>query len=94
MTGRLLVTSGPRRTPAGIATLRCTVQHTSTQEEAKRTRPVAVETELVAFGPVAEELGRVQPGTDLHLQGFIDRKGARDPRLELHVTEFGILAPG
>jgi small subunit ribosomal protein S6 len=33
-------------------------------------------------------------GRRTHLTGFIDRKGARDPRLELHVTEFGILAPG
>ncbi|HNA80918.1 MAG TPA: hypothetical protein PLQ64_00505 [Thiobacillaceae bacterium] len=89
-----MVTSGPRRTPAGIATLRFTVKHTSTQEEANRTRPVDVETELVAFGPVAEALGRVEPGSELHLKGFVDRKGARDPRLELHVTEFGILAPG
>jgi len=53
-----------------------------------------LETELVAFGPVAEALARLQPGADLHLRGFIDRKGARDPRLELHVTEFAILAPG
>ncbi len=52
-----------------------------------------VETELVAFGPVAERLSRIAPGTDLRLTGFVDRKGARDPRLELHVTEFGILAP-
>jgi len=89
-----MATSGPRRTPAGIATLRFTLKHASTQEEAKRSRPVEVETELVAFGPVAEELGKVEPGADLHLQGFVDRKGARDPRLELHVTEFGILAPG
>ncbi len=52
-----------------------------------------VETELVAFGPVAETLGKIEPGIELHLKGFIDRKGARDPRLELHVTEFGMLAP-
>lgn len=88
-----MATSGPRRTPAGLATLRLQVKHTSTQQEANRTRSVEVETELVAFGPVAETLGKIEPGIELHLKGFIDRKGARDPRLELHVTEFGMLAP-
>jgi len=88
-----MATSGPRRTPSGLATLRFTVKHTSTQQEAGKTRTVEVETELVAFGPVAQGLGSIQPGTGLKLTGFIDRKGVRDPRLELHVTEFGILAP-
>ena len=88
-----MATSGPRHTPSGLATLRFQVQHASDQQEAGKSRTVMVETELVAFGPVAQALGSVQPGTDLRLAGFIDRKGARDPRLELHVTEFGILAP-
>jgi primosomal replication protein N len=88
-----MATSGPRRTPSGLATLRFTVKHTSTQQEAGKTRTVEVETELVVFGPVAQGLGDIPPGTGLKLTGFIDRKGVRDPRLELHVTEFGILAP-
>ena len=88
-----MATSGPRRTPSGLATLRFQVKHTSTQQEAGKTRTVEVETELVAFGPVAQGLGNIQPGAALKLTGFIDRKGARDPRLELHVTEFGMLAP-
>jgi primosomal replication protein PriB len=88
-----MATSGPRSTPAGLATLRLQVKHTSMQQEAGKTRPVEVETEVVAFGQVAQGLSKIQPGTDLTLTGFIDRKGARDPRLELHVTEFGIPAP-
>ena len=88
-----MATAGLRHTPSGLPTLRFTLRHASTQTEADRSRQVAVETELVAFGPVAEALGNVGPGTDLRLRGFIDHKGARDPRLELHVTEFGILAP-
>ena len=52
-----------------------------------------VETELVAYGKVAQELAKAQPGSRLKLTGFIDRKSARNPQLELHVVEFGILAP-
>jgi hypothetical protein len=50
-----------------------------------------METELAAFGKVAEALARVERGCILKLAGFIDRRSARDPRLELHVTEFGIV---
>jgi len=88
-----MATSGPRTTPAGMPVLRFQVQHTSMQQEADRTRPVEVEAELVAYGKVAQALAKAQPGTQLKLTGFIDRKGVRNPQLELHVTEFGILAP-
>lgn len=92
-----MATSGPRSTPAGMPVLRFQVQHTSVQQEAGRTRPVEVETELVAYGKVAQELAQefasLRPGNRLKLTGFIDRKGVRNPQLELHVTEFGILAP-
>jgi primosomal replication protein N len=88
-----MATSGPRTTPAGMPILRFQVQHTSMQQEAGRTRPVEVETEMVAYGNVAQDLAKTQPGTPLKFTGFIDRKGARNPQLELHVTEFGLLAP-
>lgn len=94
-----MATSGPRTTPAGMPVLRFQVQHTSEQQEAGKTRPVIVETELVAYGKVAQELAKAKPGEQLRLTGFIDRKGARNPQLELHVTgfefitELGIPAP-
>jgi primosomal replication protein N len=52
---------------------------------------VVVETEAVAFGPVAEALAQVEKGTALKLAGFLDRKSAQSNQLELHVTEFGII---
>jgi primosomal replication protein N len=88
-----MATSGPRTTPAGMPVLRFQVQHTSKQREADRTRPVEVEAELVAYGKVAQELAKAKPGDRLKLTGFIDRKGVRNPQLELHATEFEILAP-
>ena len=87
----MLDNTGLRKTPAGIAALRLKVVHTGPQSEAQRQRTVEIETELVAFGPVAEALSKVKMGSVLKLAGFLDRKGAQNPQLELHVTEFGIL---
>jgi primosomal replication protein N len=80
--------SGLRTTPAGIATLRLKVAHQGPQREAGRQRQVTVETELVAFGPVAETLARQAKGRELRFTGFMDRKGAQSNQLELHVTGF------
>jgi primosomal replication protein N len=94
-----MATSGARTTPAGMPVLRFQVQHTSVQQEAGKTRPVEVEAELVAYGKVAQELAKAKSGEKLRLTGFIDRKGIRNPQLELHVTgfehitELGIPAP-
>lgn len=93
LAGRLTATSGPRRTPAGLPTLRMQMRHASMQSEAGRERAVEVETELVAYGEIAQALGGLETGTDVRLAGFIDRKGVRDARLELHVTDFALLAP-
>ncbi len=79
--------TGLRRTPAGLPALRLKLAHASTQTEAGRPRPVAIETEAVAFGPVAEQLARIEIGTRLVLAGFLDRRGVNSPQLELHVTE-------
>lgn len=72
-----------------MPSLRLQVSHRSTQVEAGRAREVALNTEIAAFGPVAEGLAKVEPGRPIRLTGFLDRKGAN--QLELHVTEFGIV---
>jgi len=77
-----------RRTPAGIAVLRPKVAHAGLVTEADRNRQVMLETELLAFGAVAEALSRIDKGRLLKLAGFMDRKSAQNPQLELHVTEF------
>ncbi|MCP5278209.1 MAG: primosomal replication protein N [Thiobacillus sp.] len=87
----MLDNAGLRHTPAGIAALRLKVAHTGPQEEARRQRTVEMETELVAFGNVAEALAKVEKGSALKLVGFLDRKSVQGNQLELHVTEFGIL---
>lgn len=87
--------AGLRRTPAGIAALRIRVAHQGEQHEAGRPRKVELETEFVAFGPVAEALAKQAKGSTLRLAGFLDRQGGRthapNLQLELHVTEFEML---
>lgn len=84
----MLGNAGLRHTPAGLAALRLKVAHTGPQEEARRQRTVEMETELVAFGNVAEALAKVDKGTALKLTGFLDRKSVQSNQLELHVTGF------
>jgi primosomal replication protein N len=64
------------------------VAHAGPQAEARRQRTVEMETELVAFGDVAEALAKVEKGSALKLAGFLDRKSAQSKQLELHVTGF------
>lgn len=71
--------------------LRLKVAHQGPQTEAGRQRQVMMETELVAFGSVAEALARQAGGGELKFTGFMDRKGGQSNQLELHVTEFGII---
>ena len=80
--------TGLRHTPAGLPVLRLKVLHKGPQEEARHQRMVEVETEAVAFGNVAEALAKVEKGNALKLAGFLDRKSAQSPQLELHVTGF------
>ncbi len=87
----MLDNAGLRHTPAGIAALRLKVAHMGPQEEAQRQRTVEMETEAVAFGPVAESLAKVKKGSALKLAGFLDRKSVQSNQLEMHVTEFGII---
>ena len=91
LAGRVLEHGGLRRTPAGLARLELRIRHESSQCEAGRERPVACEAEVLCFGEVAERLARVAPGSSLGLIGFLDRRGARDPRPILHVTEFELI---
>ncbi len=90
---RLVESASLRRTPAGMPAIRLKVAHASMLEEGGRQRSVEIETEVVAFGPVAERLAQAKTGAQLDLVGFLDRRGANYPHLELHVTELKSSAP-
>jgi hypothetical protein len=52
-----------------------------------------METEVVAFGDTARGLAQVPMGKQARLSGFLDRRGVKNPTLELHVTEFELFSP-
>jgi primosomal replication protein N len=93
LTVRLAGSDGLRHTPSGLPTLRLRVAHGSQQQEGGRSRAVEIETEVVAFGDTAQRLARLPMGEEARLSGFLDRRGAKNPMLELHVTEFELFSP-
>jgi primosomal replication protein N len=93
LTVRLAGSDGLRHTPSGLPTLRLRVVHTSQQPECGRSRAVEMETEVVAFGDTARGLAHVPMGKQARLCGFLDRRGVKNPTLELHVTEFELFSP-
>jgi primosomal replication protein N len=80
-----------RYTPAGIPVLQFRLAHASQQIEAGRERTVSCEIDAQAFGEVATRLAACKTDSRLTLSGFLDRKGARNPMPNLHVTEFKII---
>lgn len=85
---RLAESPGLRHTPSGLPVLRLRVIHAQQQQEAGRERTVEIETEVVAYAEAAKRLSQVPVGETLRLFGFLDRKGVKNPALELHVTDF------
>jgi primosomal replication protein N len=89
--GRVIHNDGLRHTPAGIPSVQLRLVHVSEQLEAGRSRRVECEVEAVAFGTTAQSLARLAADARINLAGFLDRKGLRDPRPVLHVTEFELI---
>lgn len=71
-----------------MAVLECRLDHRSTQLEAEVLREVEFEIKALALGKIVTELGRIDPGTELAVQGFLapSRKGSKT--LLLHITRF------
>jgi len=83
-------TQALRRTPAGIAALNFSIQHSSIQNEAGGQRTVQFEMQCVCLGVLAEELTQLALGQQYQFIGFLApiRKGAKT--FKLHVTEVAI----
>ena len=77
-----------RYTPAGIPALSLTLTHASAQPEAGGQRKVDLELAAVAFGPTAEALARVAPGSALRCEGFLARRYRTGTTLALHIERF------
>jgi len=77
-----------RYTPAGIAVLSFTVEHTSIQHEAGQPRDVALTLDCVAIGDRAKLMDQLSPGRELELTGFLSNRSSKSRWVVFHVTEF------
>jgi primosomal replication protein N len=77
-----------RRTPAGVAVLNFSVEHTSSQHEAGHQRDVALVLDCVAIGEQAEALDQLSPGQALELTGFLGNRSSKSRWVVFHVIEF------
>ena len=78
----------PRSTPGGVAALKLTLHHQSTQHEAGRDVAVEVEMQVVAYGEVAEAMAKVSEGDRISVKGFLSRRNQYSPMPILHLTQF------
>ena len=87
ITGRLVELDPLRHTPGGVAVVRFTISHESTQVEAETPRKVGCEIDAVAFDREARLLATANLGMQLSIRGFLDRKSKNSRQLLLHATQ-------
>lgn len=75
-----------RHTPAGIPVIDFTLAHVSRQTEAGNERQVEFEMPAKATGEIASRIARLQQGSQVEVQGFMNRKHRMSRQLVLHVT--------
>jgi len=88
LTATVIARDTLRFTPAGVPILALTLEHESTQLEAKLPRLVHATVEAVAIGEVAREMDRMALGKVITASGFLANRSRRSTRLVLHVNEF------
>ena len=80
-----------RHTPAGLPLLQFRLAHKSLQVEAGFKRQVECEVTSVALGEAATRLSRVQPGAEVRVTGFLNRKNRMSAQLVLHASSTELL---
>jgi primosomal replication protein N len=76
-----------RHTPAGIPLLNFRLAHKSQQVEAGYKRQVDCELNGIAIGEVAMVMSRMQAGSTVDVEGFLNRKNRMSAQIILHVTK-------
>jgi primosomal replication protein N len=76
-----------RHTPAGIPLLNFRLAHKSQQLEAGYKRQVDCELNGIAIGEVAMVMSRLQAGSTVDVEGFLNRKNRMSAQIVLHVTK-------
>lgn len=77
-------------TPAGVAVFEAGFHYSGQQLEAGAMRKVEFDFTAMAFANTAKQLDEIQPGTKLHMRGFLAQRSVRNTKLTIHITEFNI----
>jgi primosomal replication protein N len=83
--GELLELDDLRYTPAGIPRIGLKIRHVSTQQEAGVSRQLQCDIPAVALGEAAQQLGRLQLGQGVKVEGFLAQRSLRIAQLVLHI---------
>jgi primosomal replication protein N len=87
LSGQVAAVEPVRFSPAGVPSVRFTLQHASRQVESGHPRDVQVSLRVVAVGDTADAARRLREGDEVEVQGFLARASHRSEWPVLHATE-------
>ena len=83
-----------RHTPAGVPALEMLLRHESIVTEAGLERRLDMTISAVALGDLARMLASTQPGSALHIEGFMAPVRKDSVKLRLHMQRVRVMDPG
>ena len=91
LTATLAAVEHLRHTPAGLPVVEFILRHASGQTEAGHQRTVEFEIAAKAAGDLATLIAELQPGRQVAVQGFLNRKHRLSRQMVLHVTNIEVI---
>ena len=91
LSARIAEVGALRYTPAQLPALDMWLEHESQIDEAGRPRQVKARLKAVAFGSVAERLGRQTVGGDWRFTGFLASPNRGSGSVLLHIQDFSAM---
>jgi primosomal replication protein N len=83
ISGALIQIEPLRYSPAGVAIAEAVIHHRSSQTVATQARQVECELTVQASGPLAAQLSQQTTGTQLELEGVLNRRSVNSRQLIL-----------
>lgn len=80
-----------RHTPAGLPVVDFTLTHASEQTEAGNQRQVEFDMPAKATGDLAARIAKTRQGSQVEVQGFLNRKHRMSRQVVLHVTNMELI---
>ena len=80
-----------RHTPAGLPVVDFTLSHASAQTEAGTQRQVEFDMPAKATGDLAARIAKARQGSQVEVQGFLNRKHRMSRQVVLHVTNMELI---